>query len=245
LEGEVSKQQHRIDKLLSPHFSKNSHLLLEIRKEIEKSVLVRQLKAQVSRLFTRSITPSRASLLLPLPLISLPLSSKMLSLRGTITEKEIIIESLQKKTSAAHLIELSAEKEEYFYEIKRLRKALQQKEKELQQEKDSHGWQKKGENVTLEGPLLRLSLFSILIPPSTESLKAEITRLSRGYQQVLERLESTTTAAQNPPKLSQSRHEESDSHSSKPSSSRPSSGKSRRPKSADVKAARSKVSRSL
>jgi hypothetical protein len=75
----------------------------------------------------------------------------MLSLRGTITEKEIIIESLQKKTSAAHLIELSAEKEEYFHEIQRLRKVVQQKEKDLQQEKNSHAWQKKGDNVTLEG----------------------------------------------------------------------------------------------
>jgi phenylalanyl-tRNA synthetase alpha subunit len=106
---------------MSPQFAKNSHLLIEIRKEIEKSVLVRQLKAQ------------------------------MLSLRGTITDKESIIESLQKKTGSAHLIELSAEKEEYFLEIQRLKKMLLQKEKELQQEKSSHAWQKKGENITLEG----------------------------------------------------------------------------------------------
>jgi phenylalanyl-tRNA synthetase alpha subunit len=215
LESEVLKQQHRIDKLLSPQFAKNSHLLLEIRKEIEKSVLVRQLKAQ------------------------------MLSLRGTITDKEMIIESLQKKTGSAHLIELSAEKEEYFHEIQRLKKMLTQKEKELQQEKNSHAWQKKGENVTLEG--LFFSVFSAshhsptpLLSSHADNLKAEITRLSRGYQQVLERLE-TTTAATNASKLHQSRVDETDNHSAKPSSSRPSSGKSRRPKSAGSKASTSKV----
>ena len=49
LESEVLKQQHRIDKLLNPQYSNNQHLIQEIRKDIEKSVLVRQLKAQVRR----------------------------------------------------------------------------------------------------------------------------------------------------------------------------------------------------
>lgn len=142
----------------------------------------------------------------------------MLSLRGTITEKDQMIESLQKKTGSAHLIELSAEKEEYFQEIQRLKKMLALKDKELQQERNSHAWQKKGENLTLE-----------------DSLKAEITRLSRGYQQVLERLESTT-AATNASKHALSGHNEPENQ--KPSS-RPSSGKSRgnqtRPKSAGSK----------
>lgn len=47
LDSEVTKQQHRIDKIMAPQFAKNGHLVVEIRKEIEKSVLVRQLKAQV------------------------------------------------------------------------------------------------------------------------------------------------------------------------------------------------------
>lgn len=53
LDSEVTKQQHRIDKIMAPQFAKNGHLVVEIRKEIEKSVLVRQLKAQVCSLFIR------------------------------------------------------------------------------------------------------------------------------------------------------------------------------------------------
>lgn len=41
----------------------------------------------------------------------------MMTLRGTITEKETIIETLQKKTSTLNLIELTTEKEEYYYEV--------------------------------------------------------------------------------------------------------------------------------
>lgn len=36
-----------MESVLSPHFEKNSHSIIEIKKEIEKSVLVRQFKAQV------------------------------------------------------------------------------------------------------------------------------------------------------------------------------------------------------
>mmetsp|Transcript_13756 Transcript_13756/g.14327 ORF Transcript_13756/g.14327 Transcript_13756/m.14327 type:complete len:855 (+) Transcript_13756:710-3274(+) len=100
----------------------------------------------------------------------------MMTLRGTITEKETIIETLQKKTSTLNLIELTTEKEEYYQEIQRLKKIIAQKEKELQNEKNTHAWEKKGP-ITLE-----------------DNLRAEITRLSRGYQQVLERLENTAVA---------------------------------------------------
>ena len=53
LDSEVTKQQHRIDKIMAPQFAKNGHLVVEIRKEIEKSVLVRQLKAQVLHFIPR------------------------------------------------------------------------------------------------------------------------------------------------------------------------------------------------
>jgi hypothetical protein len=75
-------------------------------------------------------------------------------------------------------------------------------------------------------------------------LKAEITRLSRGYQQVLEKLE-TTTAATNASKFHHSRIDETDHHSAKPSSSRPSSAKTRRPKSAGSKGSASKTNNAL
>ena len=42
---------------------------------------------------------------------------QMMTLRGTITEKDTIIETLQKKTSTSNLIELTTEKEEYFQEV--------------------------------------------------------------------------------------------------------------------------------
>lgn len=42
----------------------------------------------------------------------------MMTLRGTITEKDAIIETLQKKSSTLNLIELTTEKEEYFHEVK-------------------------------------------------------------------------------------------------------------------------------
>lgn len=64
--------------------------MLEIRREIEKSVLVRQLKAQ------------------------------MQTLRATVAERDSAIESLQKSSSATHLMEMAAEKEEYFAEVNKI-----------------------------------------------------------------------------------------------------------------------------
>mmetsp|Transcript_15990 Transcript_15990/g.24106 ORF Transcript_15990/g.24106 Transcript_15990/m.24106 type:complete len:980 (+) Transcript_15990:164-3103(+) len=143
MENEITKQQHRIDKILSPQFAKNTHLVLEIKKEIEKSVLVRQLKAQ------------------------------MLNLRATIAERDATIEAMQKKVGSSNLIELTAEKEEYFTEIKRLRRVIAEKDKEIQKEKESRAWEQNGAH-SVEG-----------------DLREEIHRLSQGYQQVLERLEDT------------------------------------------------------
>jgi hypothetical protein len=48
LESDVSKLHHKIDAVLSPHFDKNTHMIMELKKDIEKSILVRQFKAQVS-----------------------------------------------------------------------------------------------------------------------------------------------------------------------------------------------------
>ncbi len=45
LEAECTKQQRRIDKILNGH--SNGQSIIEIRKEIEKSVIVKQLKNQV------------------------------------------------------------------------------------------------------------------------------------------------------------------------------------------------------
>ena len=58
-----------------------------MRREVEKSQLVRQLKAQIN------------------------------ALRTGLTEKDTMIENINKKISATHLLELTAEKEEYFVEV--------------------------------------------------------------------------------------------------------------------------------
>lgn len=61
-----------------------------------------------------------------------------------------------------------------------MKKIIQQKDKIIQSERNAHGWEKKGGGnpITLE-----------------DNLRAEITRLSRGYQQVLERLENSSQVA--------------------------------------------------
>ena len=157
MESEIAKQQHRIDKILSPQFAKNTHLVLELRREIEKSVLVRQLKAQ------------------------------MLALRSTIAERDATIEAMQKSTGATHLLELTAEKEEYFQEVHRLHKVLAQKEKELEKERQSHAWEKTG-TVNVEGrshpTVTRPGLFLIEWIPSCRRSEGRdrppVPRLSTG-----------------------------------------------------------------
>ena len=151
LESEVSKQQHRIDKILSPQYSKSSHLVLEIRKEIEKSVLVRQLKAQ------------------------------MTSLRTTIAEKDAQIEAMHSNLSSTTMLELSAEKEEYMLEIGRLNNIIAQKDEALEGVRRQAQWnqQERRESANESG----------------DNLRHELDRLTRGYEEVLHRLEVKNAAA--------------------------------------------------
>jgi len=151
LESEVSKQQHRIDKILSPQYSKSSHLVLEIRKEIEKSVLVRQLKAQ------------------------------MTSLRATIAEKDAQIEAMHNNVSSSTLLELTAEKEEYMVEIERLTKIIAQKDDALEGARRQAQWtqQERQDSAHETG----------------DNLRHELDRLTRGYEEVLHRLEVKNAAS--------------------------------------------------
>ena len=139
VENELLKQQRRIDKLVSPHI--NGQSVLDIRREIEKSILVRQLKGQIN------------------------------ILRETIVEKDRSIEKHKISQKASNLVELTAEKEEYFLEIERLKALLDRKTEELQLERRrSAGTLKAAENQT-----------------ETE-LRREIENLSAGYQELLARL---------------------------------------------------------
>ena len=134
---------------MSPQYAKNSHLILEIRKEIEKSVLVRQLKAQ------------------------------MTALRATISEKDAQIESMQNNLSSTTLLELSAENEEYVNEISRLTNIISQKDEALVQARREAMWnhQEIQENET------------------GDHLRHELDRLTRGYEEVLHRLEIKNAAS--------------------------------------------------
>jgi hypothetical protein len=86
IESEAMKQQRRIEKILGSQGA-NGQVSIEARKEIEKSVLVRQLKAQVS------------------------------SLRTAVNEKDVDIQELKKNMRATVATELTAEKEEYYLEV--------------------------------------------------------------------------------------------------------------------------------
>lgn len=102
-ENELFKQQRRIDKLVSPHV--NGQSILDIRREIEKSILVRQLKGQIN------------------------------ILRETLITKEEDIEKFKKSHKASIIMELTAEKDEYLLEINRLRGLINEKNLMIEEEK--------------------------------------------------------------------------------------------------------------
>ena len=96
-EMEYLKQQQRFEKILDPKFSKNSQAVVELRREVEKAGLVRQLKQQIN------------------------------ALRHDLMEKDAQYEELRSSVKAGFLAELEAEKEEYYAEVQRLRQLLKEK----------------------------------------------------------------------------------------------------------------------
>jgi hypothetical protein len=152
-ENELLKQQRRIDKLVSPHV--NGQSVLDIRKEIEKSILVRQLKGQIN------------------------------ILRETVVEKDRHIEKMKTSQKASHLMEIKAEKDEYFMEIGRLRTMLQEMGDELDQEKKR-----------IAGDMRHTE-------SGTETeLRKEVGRLSFGYQELLARMTGSEGQQPTPPSSS-------------------------------------------
>lgn len=147
LEGESIKQQRRIEKLISPQISKNGQGTLEIRKEIEKTVIVRQLKAQIH------------------------------DLRELLAAKDKHIDTIQKSQKSTQVLELMAEKEEYFAEVQRLNLKLQSKDEDIYrlQSKGVSGY--RGVNIE-------------------DELRAEISRLSAGYNELLSRLSQSENSRQ-------------------------------------------------
>ena len=85
LESEGTKQQRRIDQLLNlSDGAKNIGMSSEIRRDIEKSILVRQLKNQIN------------------------------NLRSDFADKEAELEALRRNIKSTHLAEVENERDEYY-----------------------------------------------------------------------------------------------------------------------------------
>ena len=131
LEADANKQQRRIDQLLNlSEGAKNIGLSAEIRRDIEKSILVRQLKVQIN------------------------------NLRNDIAEKENELENLRRSIKTTHMLELENERDECFIEIQRLKNALREMRDEVVRERQRREWNSrlagdKGDEVRRE--LARLS----------------------------------------------------------------------------------------
>ena len=109
-EAELLKQSKRLEKFLdqsSTAGTGNGKMVPsgEQRRELEKSLLVRQLKTQV------------------------------MMLRSTVAEREMEIETIRKSAKNSKLIELSNEKEEYFIETMRLKQVVKELRETLQHER--------------------------------------------------------------------------------------------------------------
>jgi hypothetical protein len=123
--------------------TKNFILSAEIRKELEKGILVRQLKAQLH------------------------------SMKGIISDKEFEIEELKRCTKVAHVAEIEYEKSEYFNECLRLKALLKDAKEELEREKQRREWSTKlaggaGEEIRKEVAKLANGYQSILSNMSTK-----------------------------------------------------------------------------
>ena len=141
--AESKQQQRRIEKIIGSHQQPGTQASNEARRELEKSVIVRQLKAQIN------------------------------SFKCLLRDKDSEIQELRKSVRQTEAVELAIEKEEYFLEIMRLRKILQEKIENVRDEQQVREWEK-SVAAGVEG-----------------ELKKEIDRLSCGYQELLERLKKT------------------------------------------------------
>ena len=93
-ENEISKQQKRIDKLLDTSTNRHGTSAADIRKELEKSTIVRQLKRQNH------------------------------SMKNNLIDKDIELEKIKKSIKGSALMILSTEKDEYYMECLRLKELV-------------------------------------------------------------------------------------------------------------------------
>ena len=123
-ENDIAKQHRRIEKLLeststSSNTNSSSSKMYppassnDARRELEKSLLVRQLKSQI------------------------------MALRSAVAEREIEIETLKRSQRGSKIAELLNEKEEFYLETVRLKQAATELREALQYEKQKSSWNKK------------------------------------------------------------------------------------------------------
>jgi hypothetical protein len=90
LERELLRHEKRIEKILSSN-DKSDAIPMDVRKDVEKHILVRQLKQQIS------------------------------TLRDNLSMREYEIELYKKSTKSSYIYEIKREKDEYYLEVQRLR----------------------------------------------------------------------------------------------------------------------------
>jgi len=128
LESELLKQQRRIDRLLeSMSGGKGNIHGAEIRKEIEKSILVRQLKQQI------------------------------VILRNNMIEKEQELETQRKSMKSSKLMELLCENHEYSLEVTRLREIIKQNQYSTQENKKEKKHKHKNESENINTTTVMMS----------------------------------------------------------------------------------------
>lgn len=183
LETEATKQQRRIEQLLNlSEGVKTSSTAQSVRREIEKSILVRQLKQQLAHL------------------------------RNLVADKDVEIENMKRDVRFTRVKEVEFERDEYYSEIQRLLKTLEELKEELHRERQRREWNSKMAGET------------------GDDLRRELAKLASGYQNILTNI-STTAKPTRPSSAGAVRsndhhrggHKKVDSshHNKEPQSSRP------------------------
>eukprot|EP01039_Chlorochromonas_danica_P009839 gene9839-10883_t len=113
LETEATRQQRRIEQLLHLSEGVRGGAAQGVRREIEKSLLVRQLKAQVT------------------------------ALRNLVAEKDLEIDQLRRDIRTSHVKEVEVQCEEYSAEIQRLVRTVDDLKEELFRERQRREWNSK------------------------------------------------------------------------------------------------------
>lgn len=151
LETEATKQQRRIEQLLNlSEGVKTSTTAQTVRREIEKSILVRQLKQQLAHL------------------------------RNLVADKDVEIENMKRDIRFARVKEVEFERDEYYAEIQRLAKTVEDVKEELHRERQRREWNSK------------------LAGETGDDLRRELAKLASGYQHILTNISTTGKPAQRP-----------------------------------------------